>query len=382
MRLFKKKLNIIIEGIGKCITMSTSDDIIYYENHIKSQIKDEIKPFIAYFTIWIHRFNTNSSWKSALSKNVESINHYRLYVKKYIIFLRDINAIDKKFENIKKMSTFYNSPFLYQISRFWAGMCSFYTYNIETQEDKFKELSTDRDFGVHSVLVLLPDNRLFIFGGPRKTSSGVARIIDLATFRIKRLGKLIPRQDPGALYYQNAIYIFGGFTKRNRHNLLVQKYDFSRKRWMVLMNLPKKSDFCVCAPFINGILISGFLHKCIYRYDINLGNYIKVYKENEIFEWDKVMFTARYRVYLFVINTGIYESEYWNEFNWNKIANGAMSQKRSNGQFSATYFRGSIYYHYADIECKYYYKFDLDMKVQERFLKSNYRKLKLIEDDS
>mmetsp|Transcript_3490 Transcript_3490/g.3237 ORF Transcript_3490/g.3237 Transcript_3490/m.3237 type:complete len:130 (+) Transcript_3490:347-736(+) len=122
------------------------------------------------------------------------------------------------------------------------------------------------------------------------------------------------------------------------------------------------SSLCACTIFKNSIIICGYEHSKVYKYDFQIESYTELPIMDIRQKFQKILFEINSRIYVLIKNGKILESEVDNEYAWNVVGNSQFVYY--NNCFLVNH-KGSIYislHYYRDMYC---YKFCLKKKILE-----------------
>ncbi|CAG9311755.1 unnamed protein product [Blepharisma stoltei] len=179
-------------------------------------------------------------------------------------------------------------------------------------------INTPEPLSINACIALLPDNELFCYGS-KNPFSGISCIISTKNCELGRmLPPGTPCYDSGAIYLNNSVYVFGGKDQSDNRSQLVTCFNLIQNSWSRLSPLPIASGSCSCIYFNQKILLTGYYHSKIYKYNIQSNNYSEVLSFNISSNRTKLLFQSKNKAYL--IQSGdIYESGVSNENTWKKI---------------------------------------------------------------
>ncbi|CAG9321866.1 unnamed protein product [Blepharisma stoltei] len=209
----------------------------------------------------------------------------------------------------------------------------------------------------------LPNDELFCYGFELAdySFSGSAYILNSYN-RIKKLPDGIPCFGGTGIYYENAVYIFGG--SRYGFDLYpiplnnARKFDFLQNKWMRLANLPEPSLYLFITEFFDEILIAEYEVSKIYSYDIFSNIYSEIPLELAMHS-AKILFRYEDRAYLIDSKRMINVSGIKDSFTWENI--GQINRIAGFKIYQWAYYSGSIYFGIG----KSIYKFFMKKKVAE-----------------
>ncbi|CAG9320435.1 unnamed protein product [Blepharisma stoltei] len=212
----------------------------------------------------------------------------------------------------------------------------------------------------------LPNSEIFCFGN-HDPSSGFACIIDMKQLKVKKtLPPGAPCNSVAAVYYKNSVYIFGGFDG-SKSTTLANRFDLSLNKWNKLAPLPMESFNCSCIEFNECILVSGYYHTKVYKYDLTQNNYSELSEAVVDGDNHKILAVANSRAYI-VENYGfILESDEMNEMVWRKIGKSTLTSFAQHYWIwnDGSLFIGLIHWYASDYFYDFY-QFELREKKFER----------------
>ncbi|CAG9325857.1 unnamed protein product [Blepharisma stoltei] len=210
----------------------------------------------------------------------------------------------------------------------------------------------------------LPNYELFCFGTEGIPSSGFACIIDLQNYSLKRRLTLgYPCYSSCALYYDGFVYIFGGGNNTKGDLPNFYKFDLQNNRWIKRLSLPISSHSCSSIIFRSNILVSGFSHKHLYQYNMELDSYSIAFSFESGNSW-KILLAENNRAYIIERLGRIYECGAENVYNWNDVGKSSMDWFL---QHYVTYYQNSAYIGINIGTSNLYYKFDFKTKKIQKF---------------
>ncbi|CAG9325757.1 unnamed protein product [Blepharisma stoltei] len=160
------------------------------------------------------------------------------------------------------------------------------------------------------------------------------------------------------IFYENCLYQFGDLWSPG-----CMKYDIVRKRWSSL-TFPPLNNKLSLALYKSCILVSDYQSSSLYLYDLIIENYSVIdYFEN--IPAQKFIFTDNVRVFLWMQNSFIYESEENNLFKWNIIGNSDFGISETPCEITFTNYMGNIYASFAARSQMFWYKFNMAKKEME-----------------
>ncbi|CAG9320688.1 unnamed protein product [Blepharisma stoltei] len=254
---------------------------------------------------------------------------------------------------------------LYNIDRA-SKRVRIWTYDLDSAAKSHFYISKNETLNFGTSIALLPQSELFCYGN-HEPISGISCIIDLKSWKIKKtLPSWTPCYFAGSIYYKNSIYMFGGY---NGVSLLclASKFDINENKWFQITPLPMASSLCACTVFKNSIIICGYEHSKVYKYDVQIESYSELPVIDLRQNFQKILFEINSRIYILIKNGKILESEVDNEYAWSIVGNSQFVYY--NNCFWVNH-KGSIYislHYYREMHC---YKFCLKKKILENLSSS------------
>ncbi|CAG9335574.1 unnamed protein product [Blepharisma stoltei] len=332
----EKHLDTIVLQSRFCKTMSYCDDIEEARKKVEN-FKYELEN--SYYELASSGQN-NANLKHLYESNSEMKDLYHNCAK----ICKEISKkCDLTLENLsqkEKECKLYHDKNIYLIENYPYDDNEIQTklviFDTESLQINYKAIKTPEALSDGTCIAQLPNNELFCYGN-YSPLSGVTITINTKDLSFQSLKIGIPCCSSGCTYYQNSVYAFGGNISEENYLNQTRKYDFSEDQWIELSSMPIASDGCSCIPFRESILVSGWNHSKVYRYDINGDIYSEIL--NISAEKDKIVFTGNSRAYIVEQEGSIYESETNDENIWYRIGNSSTGFAL---QSYRTYCNGSI----------------------------------------
>ncbi|CAG9330718.1 unnamed protein product [Blepharisma stoltei] len=304
-----------------------------------------------------HRqLQTEFNTLSALPKNIDNM------IKKYKddlriqCFYRDFAKqcritqilLNKKIFKIHKQNynNSYNSDFnyLYNTDENLNGT-EIYIYDIKshkrTSTCELKSYKPNRRLmSKIANYVKISNSHLLILGAAEQYSRK-GLLMDLKTKAITEMFNFNSQKDVfdtfnQFIYYDNYLFVFGNLGMSG-----LAKYDINRNKWQKLA-FPQLDRRVFAVLFHNYVLVSSFYNSTFYLYDFLINSHSEIGFYEHV-ENRKFLFTNQIRVYLWIQNNSIYESEENNPFKWNIIGNNNFGIRELPFDITFSSFEGNIY---------------------------------------
>lgn len=193
------------------------------------------------------------------------------------IFRNTIKSYSNKMQNCKNIFGEYldydkNINLDEHLYGFKDGTKTFVEYNTLTLTINKKELNTEINQGCLASLCQIPKKKLFYLGG-NTAHCCYAYIIDLKTFSLKKIAKTRDRSRTFATYYNDFIYMFGGYYS-NKYLSNCEKYNLKTKEWKNISDFPATERYLICAlPYKDYLMLSNGAKNNLYQYVIATDTY-------------------------------------------------------------------------------------------------------------
>lgn len=206
-----------------------------------------------------------------------------------------------------------------KISSFKASTKNLLELNIKEKTQKLTTLDIPENMSDHTSICLLPDSSLFCYGSSHRVDrrhiySGITFVIT-PNYDIKLLTSGQPCYKSGTIYYNGAVFAFGGDNGQPLN--LAETYNFAHNLWKKIASLPETSEHCSCSLFKDEILILAQNSK-VFSYNPLSNSYSKM------IEFHKAniqqLCVANGKAYLLRSKT-IHESEFEDASTWRNICN-------------------------------------------------------------
>lgn len=173
---------------------------------------------------------------------------------------------------------------------------------IKTSEN----INIESDQAPFSVICCLPGSKLFALGNFMNgaISPPPPYLIDLYSKSVKKLEKARPRAYACSIYYNNKVYIFGGWTINNIPLNICDAYDLRSGQWSQLASAPKAAFHTSLLRLDENFLVAGITN-FMYTYNWSSNSYSEVTNSLTIKDFSmlvkdnkKIHFIVRGTVYL------------------------------------------------------------------------------------
>ncbi|CAG9320252.1 unnamed protein product [Blepharisma stoltei] len=282
---------------------------------------------------------------------------------KYDNFNEKINEISNDLELfIQEIS--FESRFLYRSERNPYGS-QILVIDIVKHQRTVKIVNSEPLIDEGTTIVNLPNYELFCYSNWRHKPwgiSGASLIVDLISFTIKKiLPPGLPIRYSGGVYWNNSIYIFGGYDG-SKIKSIAKRFDLVQNRWYHICDLPKESDYTSCIVFNRKILISGLSHTDIYEYDEVIDEYSEIHVKALKWRKERQLILGNSRAYIIQFPWSIFESRVNDQYHWRYIGEIKIQPYIFNQE---KVHKNAIFVNFKTSKCSYFLKFDFFNKTIE-----------------
>ncbi|CAG9330719.1 unnamed protein product [Blepharisma stoltei] len=325
----------------------------------------------------LRQLQTEFKTLSALPKSIEGMIKKHQGDLRIQCFYRDFAKqcritqilLNKKIFKIHKQNynNSYNSDFnyLYNTDENLNGT-EIYIYNLKshkrTSTCELKSYKPNRRLlDKITNYVKISNSHLLILGSVQERYKGL--LMDLKTKAITEMFNFSCQKGVfdtfnQFIYYKNYLYVFGDLDRAG-----LVKYDINRNKWQKLA-FPQLDRRVFAVLFHNYVLVSSFYNSSFYLYDLLIEAHSEIGFYERI-ESRKFLFTDQVKVYLWIQNNSIYESEENNPFKWNIIGNNNFRIRELPFDITFSYFEGNIYASFLIRPKMYCYKLNRECKEIE-----------------
>ncbi|OMJ77064.1 hypothetical protein SteCoe_23416 [Stentor coeruleus] len=223
-----------------------------------------------------------------------------------------------------------------------------------------KTIDIGEDQGHLAAICTIPGGKIFTSGGYSDSYIENSYIIDLKNNTSEALPKIRPRMRACATYFNQSIYLFGGWF--NSSTSFCDRIDLSSKTITCLSNLPMNTGNTSTILINDKILISG-TSNFLQLYDTRKDNYSMVSRDLN-FGTDNILIQDKNRIIL-LSKPNIFVCDIKNLENWVNISNTAIFESTT----SKPVIRGRMAY-FVDMNMNIY-QFNLDTFIIKKMPKFN-----------
>ncbi|CAG9331014.1 unnamed protein product [Blepharisma stoltei] len=229
------------------------------------------------------------------------------------------------------------------------------------------ELDIEETLGDHISMCQLPDMKIFFYGNywekkgfikSSKVYSGITFILDLSSNQLEMLEKGFDCYESNCIYYNNKVYAFGGFNGQSL--TIARKYNLEQNRWLDLCEMPEPSRRVSSAMFQKSILLCGYNHSTLYRYEIINKIYMPLGLSLKK-DTNKVVFVGKERAYVIEFGSNIYESDFRDARKWHTLVRSHIPDSFTLISHRVLY-GPSMFFFLSDTPIQSLFEFNLDSK--------------------
>ncbi|CAG9321995.1 unnamed protein product [Blepharisma stoltei] len=248
------------------------------------------------------------------------------------------------------VKVYHQATSLYRVTSNDDGKNSLLIYDTENEKEEEKELKIPLKLNSEKMITKLPNGELFCF-----SESNPVIIDKNYEFRV------LPAGDPNfeiAIYFDRNVYCFG---PENDFGGRCSRFDMDLYCWRKI-NPTVGEDSRYHGVLFNGnIVISGYWYRNLKLYAVGIDSWSNIdYKFGNA--KIKTMINANdERLYVIETRGSIYESEFGNEYSWQRLAKSIITGNYN--CITCSYNKGGFYILNSIWSCREYCKFNLDQKV-------------------